>query len=484
MPDVVIPAATVLGHVEAVELIQTGTWPASTGPFEATAKKLAAAVEALDCTAVRRPVLKLGHDDTNGEPAVGWVDNLRTANEGQTLVGDFRGMPAWLTELDADGVSILAAAYPDRSVEGEHDYVCAKGHVHPFVVTAVALLGVEKPAVGTLESLIDLYGVAASAAPHEHGGVVLLTTPGGHMPKKVAAAATTDDVRRAFYDGPGQNWNLWIREMYIDPAELIVNNDEDGTISRVTYAIAADGAVEFGEFEQVKVQYVAARASAGDRAAAWASKGDARAGMPHPQTPAGVPPAGATPTGEEPAVAFSDEQLTNLRKLAGVADDADESVIMAALDEAIGEASIPTPPPPQPPPTPAPEPNPQPTPQSVAAAGGRIPEGAVVLDRETLERLQEQGRKGEAAAAHLAADVRDRTIHAAIYDDHKFAPSRAEHWRKSWDADPEGTKQLIASMPKDMIPTSMLGTAGDPDDFAEGEFDHLFSRAAGGGPRG
>lgn len=461
MPDAIVPTAPVLGHVEAVQLMQTGLWPASTGPFEVTTAKIAAAIEALDCTAVRRPILKLGHTGASGsigDPAIGWVDNLRTDNEGQTLVGDFRGMPGWLTEVDDDGVSILAAAYPDRSIEGDHNYRCTKGHTHPFVVTAVSLLGVEQPAIGTLESLIDLYGVAAQA-PGPGGVHVQLTTTGGAMPKQVNAAATTDDVRRAFYDGPGQNWELWIREMYVDPPELIVNNDDTGGISRLAYSIDSKGVVTFGELEPVKVQYVAARASAGDRADTWASKAVSREGMPTvasaPKTPAGVPPAGApTPSGEEPAVAFSDEQIINLRKLAGVAADADEATILAALDQAVGEASPdPAPITPAAPATPAP---------AVAAAAGRIPEGAVVIDAATLQMLQEQGKQGVAAAKRLASDDRDRAIDAAV-EAGKFPPASRGAWATAWDRDPEGTKAALASMPKNLVPVEHVGVGGDPD---------------------
>lgn len=144
-----------------VELIHTGSWSISTGTWEATSECLASAVEAQKCPAIRPPVLKLGHRDSrfDGDPALGWVQNLRVTNGGKTLVGDFSGMPAALDQ-------IMANAYPDRSVEGSYNVLCAAGHHHKFVLTAVALLGVTPPGISTLKSFRDvasLYGLAASA---------------------------------------------------------------------------------------------------------------------------------------------------------------------------------------------------------------------------------------------------------------------------------------------------------------------------------
>lgn len=147
-----------LRTIENVELVKVGTWHISTGPWEVTEELLAATVAAHADGRLPAPVVKIGHDDDrfDGEPALGRVLNLRLTEDGRTLVGDFTGVPGWLAE-------IAASAFPRRSVEGVQDLELSDGTTFPFVLTAVALLGVTRPGITTLADLQDLYGVAASA---------------------------------------------------------------------------------------------------------------------------------------------------------------------------------------------------------------------------------------------------------------------------------------------------------------------------------
>lgn len=71
----------------------------------------------------------------------------------------------------------------------------------------------------------------------------------------VAAQANLDDVRRQYYDTleAGQFW-WWIRAMYIDPNELIVDDDEGG-LYRVPFSAKGDE-VTFSDPIPVKIQYV------------------------------------------------------------------------------------------------------------------------------------------------------------------------------------------------------------------------------------
>ena len=237
---VTVPDRPVLARVANVELMQTGTWGLGTGQATFTGDDLRSAVAALGCPAVRRPVLKLGHTDPrfDGEPAVGWVDNIGVTDDDRTLVGDYAGIPSWLAD-------VLASAYPDRSVEGYFDFVCQLGHTHPFALTAVALLGVSRPGIGTLESLQDvaeLYGIAAAAGSDPTGTPVAVHASGGPMPNPtpvlVAASVTADDVSRAFYASRlGSGWYAWIEELQLDPLQVIYVDDDAGTRNRVPVTV-------------------------------------------------------------------------------------------------------------------------------------------------------------------------------------------------------------------------------------------------------
>jgi len=147
--DVEIPQAVALKGIPDVELVAVGSWDASTGPVTITNDDVNQAIAALECPGVHHPVLKLGHDEPDpdgqkirwdGTPAVGWVSNMRLSDNGAKILGDYTGMPAWLAD-------VAASAYPQRSVEIRRDLKCQIGHTHPFVITAVSLLGVYPPAV-------------------------------------------------------------------------------------------------------------------------------------------------------------------------------------------------------------------------------------------------------------------------------------------------------------------------------------------------
>lgn len=173
--------------VPDVELIKVGTWNAMTGPWTVTAEHLRSVRDAHQAGVIRKPVVKLGHTDPrfqleenfDAEPAFGHVDNLRLTDGGRTLVGDLLGVPAWLADS-------MPTAYPDRSVEAHVDFEATDGTTWPLVLTAVALLGVNRPGITDLASLQDL--IAATA----HGGrrIILAAYSGGtDRPRAVSVAA-------------------------------------------------------------------------------------------------------------------------------------------------------------------------------------------------------------------------------------------------------------------------------------------------------
>ena len=170
--------------IPGVELVKVGRWQASTGEWSPSAADLAAAVAAHRAGALRKPVLHLGHDGPmrDGAPALGYVDNLRTADGGQTLLGDLVNVPAAVATL-------IPHAYPDRSVECLLDYEAPEGTRYALVLTGLALLGAAAPAVETLKSLQDvgeLYGVPVAATGRR---VILAAAPNRSRPQAVAVAA-------------------------------------------------------------------------------------------------------------------------------------------------------------------------------------------------------------------------------------------------------------------------------------------------------
>ncbi|MGD9517531.1 MULTISPECIES: hypothetical protein [Mycolicibacterium] len=169
-----------------VELVKVGTWqPGGTvGDWTVTAEHLAAAIDAHRAGVLRKPVVKIGHDDPrfDGGPALGYVDGLRLADGGSTLVGDLVNVPAPVAKL-------LPHAYPDRSIEALVDFTDQAGKSWPLVLTGLALLGAADPAVETLRSLQDvgaLYGIDVAAKR-----IVLATNhgAGGGRRRAVAVAA-------------------------------------------------------------------------------------------------------------------------------------------------------------------------------------------------------------------------------------------------------------------------------------------------------
>lgn len=210
-----MPDAPTLTRRDGVELARTGSWALSSGQWRAAPEDFAAAVAALKCPAVRRPYIRIGHTDdrlhaADGDPAIGWIEGLRVEAGGNSLVGDYSGIPGWLDD-------VLASAYPDRSIEGAYNRVCALGHTHPFVLDGVALLGVTRPGVGTLPPIGRLDDVRNMFAPLPVAASanevrIAASIPGG----SVAAADDKGDnrLRNYWVYGEGRTkWKTWT-ELY------------------------------------------------------------------------------------------------------------------------------------------------------------------------------------------------------------------------------------------------------------------------------
>jgi 2'-5' RNA ligase len=247
--------ASTLARRNSVELIRTGSWAISSGSWTPTRADILAAVEAQSCPAIRNPQIKLGHIDPrfDGQPAMGWFENLRAADGGHTLVADQVTLP-WL-----DGVQ--AAAYPDRSVEGNYRHKCGLGHTHPFVITAVALLGVTPPGVSTLRSLQDLpdmLGVAASQEVPEGAEHVQVTIRAAaddsdeddeaHAGAMVALIPTVDDAQRLAVPGGEPAEQLHVTLAYLGEAAALDPAARQDIIDAVSTAVNGTPVVEASGF--------------------------------------------------------------------------------------------------------------------------------------------------------------------------------------------------------------------------------------------
>jgi Mu-like prophage I protein len=175
--------------VPGIELMRTGKWNLSTGEWECTTAEISAAIDAHGKGLLRKPVIRLGHNDPRftGDPAVGWLDNLRASADGQALIGDMVGVPEWLAE-------ILPSAYPSRSIEGLYDYTAPDGGTHDFVLTGLALLGATRPGVENLQSLQDVARLYDIAAAGQVGGKAIeFTIEAAGDPKPYGNVAYADE---------------------------------------------------------------------------------------------------------------------------------------------------------------------------------------------------------------------------------------------------------------------------------------------------
>lgn len=158
-------------NIPGVELVRAGTWNASTGRVTISKADLADMATASRDTTVDAAPIKLGHIDPrfDGEPALGWVKNLRLSSDGSTLIGDLVEVPSQLAD-------ILSTAYPRRSVEIAWGTKATDGSRRGAILTGLALLGVAAPAV---KGLADVYRTAAADTDIDGHTVALATDTGG-----------------------------------------------------------------------------------------------------------------------------------------------------------------------------------------------------------------------------------------------------------------------------------------------------------------
>jgi hypothetical protein len=141
--------------INRIELFRTGRW---NNFKDFTTADLDGMVQAFDeLKMAGRVPFKMGHNEaqpfTDGQPALGWLSKVY--RDGDVLYGDATGVPSAVHAAIKDGL------YKFVSVELAQ-WVMEGGSEYPFVLSAVALLGADIPAV---KGLKDLQALTYAKAP-------------------------------------------------------------------------------------------------------------------------------------------------------------------------------------------------------------------------------------------------------------------------------------------------------------------------------
>lgn len=129
-------------------------------------------------------------------------------------------------------------------------------------------------------------------------------------------------------------------------------------------------------------------------------------------------------------------------------------------------------------PNPDPNPDPKPDDEPKAKSKGYLPKAtkeaeSVVLDPETLAKLQAQARLGMEAHNEMKKQKRDAILDKAMGLG-KFPPSRREHYATMYDADPDGAVELFDRMAENAVPVDVLGYSG-VSETAKSEADRAYA---------
>lgn len=157
--------------IPGVELVKVGTWGGhalteaaqedkdKNGGVKVTEEMVVAMAEAGQDPEVALAPMKPGHFDDrfDGEPAMGWVRNLRVSEDKTTLLGDLVDIPVPLYPL-------IKTGYKQRSVEYGLEHTTPSGKTYAAVLTGLALLGTKAPAITSLSEMADVYASQADTA--------------------------------------------------------------------------------------------------------------------------------------------------------------------------------------------------------------------------------------------------------------------------------------------------------------------------------
>jgi ATP-dependent protease ClpP protease subunit len=157
-----------------------------------------------------------------------------------------------------------------------------------------------------------------------------------------------------------------------------------------------------------------------------------------------------------------------MREALGLAADAPDDEVRAALVTAGLASGAPAPPAGPPTDPPADAPADQPPPPVIPAAPTA---GVIELEATQYAALRQAAMRGEEAWRKMREVECEQVLDAAIKAG-KFPPARRDHWKALWAADPDGTKAQIDRLAANVIPLSEAGYAGVG---AEGEIDMIYA---------
>lgn len=409
--------------VPNLELMKVGEFDLSTGPFEVTPQRIQDTIKAHEAGVLRKPVVRLGHNDPrfSGDPAVGWVDNVRASEDGATLYGDLVGVPEWLAD-------IMPSAYPSRSIEGMYDYTAPNGETHDFVLTGLALLGATAPGIETLQSLQDvakLYGVDDAAVAAEIGQI-------GGTPVTFTVEASTFRDRTTAKEP-------WGDTDYADPGYL----DENDQPAEPGHGVKR---YPLNDRDHVKSAWSFINQKKNAKLYTAEQLAHIKSAIESGAKKFGITIEASQATEEKGPVMALPEKVA---EALGVEASADEATITAAWDTytAAAEAAK----------------------AELVAASAPVA-GVVQLAQSQYDELLVKAEAGQRAEARQIAEDRERTVMAAIKDG-RIAPASKADWITALEVDPGGhNKTALASLKPGLIPVNELGHSR-PDDQGPADRD-------------
>jgi hypothetical protein len=409
---------------KGVEIARTGTFELSSGEHEFTKEQLASAIK--NAANGFAPVIGIGHTDPrwnvaagDGEPALGRIENLSLADDGELLLGDLVDMPDWFADA-------LPTAFPRRSLEGAVE----NGEL---TINALKVLGTKRPGIHTLADIKDLVsdeGPALVTAGADNDGHEFTVILDADPTTEIRASANIEELREAWqtehpnkYDDENPSDWWCIDEIQVDPDQLIYRH-EDKTW-RQDWSVSSDGEFTFGDPVEVTKQYVDKVAASGPAAV---YKPPAEGGHPSNETEVLVDP-------------------KKIREALGLPEDATDEQVAAKLAEQEGLKLQAVPDEEE---TPAGEGAGEedeegaPAGESEEEGAAELPDGTVAIDKDTLEELKVAASRADTLFEKDRVTQRDAMLDKA-QGEGRFPRSRREHYAKAFDTDPEGTKKLLTA---------------------------------------